>query len=255
MDHVGHQGGTVPQPMVSSTPSTSRKTPWYFIAILTFFIFPIIWLWRSLKKENYPAFFGTLGMVMVLGYAWSYLVSASRWWVFNPACMLGVLVLPNLPLEEVLFYPLGGALSILVYQKLKSRNRSTQRAGLGTFWLLAGLTAAAVGAIFIAQAQHGRWAYYLISQVVLFNGLTLILWWVPRARFFVWPAALAVLGMTVIGFAWNWLAFTQGWWTYYAILGWMFPPRVPVDDWNFYIFAPLAAISLYGLLERPESPR
>jgi hypothetical protein len=181
-------------------------------------------------------------------------VSASKWWVFNPACMLGVQVLPNLPLEEMLFYPLGGALSILVYQRLKSRNESAPRAGLGTFCLLAVMTAAAVVAIFIAQAQHGRWAYYLISQLVLFNGLTLILWWVPRARFLVGPTSLAVLGMTVIGFAWNWLAFTQGWWTYHAVLGWMFPPRVPVDDWNFFIFAPLAAISLYGWLGRRESP-
>lgn len=245
----------MPQAVVSSVPPASRKTPWYFLTILAFFIFPVLFLWRALKRENYPAFFKTVGLVMLLGYAWSYLVSASGWWVFNPACMLGIQVLPNLPLEEVLFYPLGGALSILIYQKLISANASARRAGPGTFCLLAALTLAAVGMIFIARAQQGRWAFYLVSQLLLFNGLTLALWWRPRARFFLWPAALAVLGMALIGFFWNWLAFTQGWWSYHAILGWMFPPRVPVDDWNFFLFAPLAAISLYGWFGPQEPPR
>lgn len=245
----------MPQSMVSSPASVTRKTPWYFITIITFFAFPLIFLWRALKKENYPAFFKTVGAVMVLGYAWSYLVSASGWWVFNPACMLGVEPLPHLPLEEVLFYPLGGALSLLIYEWAVSLTRSEQRAGPGVFCLLLGITLAAIGAIFIAHAQFDRWAYYLISQLALFNGLTLALWWVPRARFVLWPASFSVLGMTVIGFFWNWLAFTQEWWAYHAVLGWMFPPRVPVDDWNFFIFAPLAAISLYGFLGRKASPR
>ncbi|MEW6515762.1 MAG: lycopene cyclase domain-containing protein [candidate division FCPU426 bacterium] len=242
----------MPQAAVSSTTSSVRKIPWYFITIITFFALPIIYLWRGLKKEDYPAFFQTVGLVMALGYAWSYLVSAMGWWTFAPECMLGIQVLPHLPLEEVLFYPLGGALSVLIYLKLKSLGRFSKRADLAAMLVLAGITALAMGLIIYVRVSRGHWAYYLISQLALFNALTLVLWWIPRARFLLGPATVGVLGMTCIGFFWNWLAFTQGWWAYHATLGWMFPPRVPIDDWNFFLFAPLAAISLYGCLRGKE---
>jgi hypothetical protein len=63
---------------------------------------------------------------------------------------------------------------------------------------------------------------------------------------------ITVLLMTGIGFIWDCLAFNWGWWTYYAILGWMFPKRVPIDDWNFYFFAPIAAIELYSVFRKEK---
>jgi lycopene cyclase domain-containing protein len=54
--------------------------------------------------------------------------------------------------------------------------------------------------------------------------------------------SVAVLG--TIGFIWDYLAFKFGWWTYNATTG-VKVARIPVEDVNFYLMAPTAAISLY----------
>ncbi|MCD4814368.1 hypothetical protein K8S19_11835 [bacterium] len=230
--------------------SNARQVPWYFLTILSFFVFPIIFLIKYTKNIDYAAFFKSVGLVMLLGYSWSFLVTLSGWWVFNPDTMLGFEVLPHLPLEEILFYPLGGALSILVYLALGQYFHFTSRAGKGYLLSIAGITVGAMIAVLISYVQFQKNPFYIISQLVLFNGLSIGIWFFQKRRVILKAAWLTVVVMTVIGFFWNWIAFTQTWWSYHATLGWMFPPGVPVDDWNFFIFAPLAAMSLYECFNR-----
>ncbi|MBN1594594.1 lycopene cyclase domain-containing protein [candidate division FCPU426 bacterium] len=223
----------------------NKRIPWYFISIFAFFVLPLAWLFKKVKTIEYPALIKSVLTIMVLGYCWSYLVTSHAWWVFNPDTMLGLELVPHLPLEEILFYPLGGILSILVYVALREAGLSGGKVDRSYFWILAGITLLVLAAAAYSFWKHGKVPWYILSQVVLYNGISLGLYFRPSGRIAAGPALLSVLIMTVVGFFWNWLAFTQGWWKYYAVLGWMWPPQVPVDDWNFYLFAPLAAMSLY----------
>lgn len=235
-------------PRVKAQPN--KRLPWYFLAILAFFMLPITFLLEKCKPIQVPAFLKSLASIMLLGYAWSYLVSSSGWWTFNPATMLGWEAILHMPLEELLFYPLGGSLSILVYIAWSGQDCDQARAGKSYLLILGGITLCVLLAVLVYLRQNGKIPWYVLSQVVLFNGLSIGLWFRASSRVLARPAALTVAVLTVIGFFWNWLAFTQTWWAYHATLGWMFPPQVPVDDWNFFIFAPLAAASLYEFFSR-----
>ncbi len=231
-----------------------RKTPWYVITEIIFFILPLAGLWTTLKKMNRRAFGLTLVIIMVLGYSWSMLVSSHGWWQFNPQTMLGWQVLPHLPLEEALFYPLGGALSILVYGFLADKMANPRWKSLGFYFLFLALTLVVLGAATTAVANNFHPAY-ILSQVVLYNGLALLLWPVAGPKFHLPGLLVTIVILTAVGVFWNYVGFTQRLWWYTAVLGWNWPKAVPVDDWNFYIFAPLAAISLYILLDSKHSRR
>lgn len=230
---------------VENVNTQTRKTPWYFITITTFFFLPIAYLLKKSKNIDKPAFIKATLTIMALGYLWSYTVSSCGWWVFNPNTMLGIEILPHLPLEEILFYPLGGALSILIYIAIHKRDIAANPVGKKYIWILVGITGIILACVVYSTLTLGKAPWYIISQVILFNGLSIGLWFRKTHRLAANPALLAIFGMTIIGFFWNWIAFTKNWWSYHAVLGWHFPPQVPVDDWNFFIFAPLAAVSLY----------
>ena len=225
-----------------------KRLPGYLLSILLLFLAPVTFLYGRLRTRlDRVAFVKALAWIALLGYAWSMLVSSRGWWTFEASNMLGWKCLPHLPLEECLFYPLGGALSILVYVLAAGPHQRDCRHP-GMLALFAGGTLAALAAAAVSASQQNRPPAYLISQLVLYNGLTLVLGFRVAARV-KRPALLgAVAAMTGIGFFWNWFAFTRGWWSYHAVLGWFFPPRVPVDDWNFFLFAPAAAVVLYAQL-------
>jgi lycopene cyclase domain-containing protein len=227
-----------------------KRTPWYFLSILFFFLLPVIvFLVTQWKKINRQALLKSTLLVMVFGYAWSMLVSGTGWWVFNPDTMLGIHVLPYLPLEEALFYPLGGLLSILCYFSLSGRFANSRPTGRVWFFFMLMLTLAGLAAVVVSLIQ-GHHPYYITSQIVLFNGLSLIFWFFIRGQMLWKPMLLTVIFMTCIGFLWDWIAFNLGWWEFHAILGWMWPPQVPIDDWDFFIFAPIAAASWYCWFDR-----
>lgn len=230
--------------------NNTHRVPWYFLTIIAFFILPITFLIKYTKKINYAAFFKALGMIMFLGYCWSFLVTSSGWWVFNPNTMLGFEILPHLPVEEVLFYPLGGALSILVYLAVSQYFGFVKCAKKGYLVGISIITIGSIVATVISIIHFQKMPFYIISQIVLFNGLSIGVGLMKKQYIILKGAWFSVLIMSIIGFFWNWIAFTQTWWSYHATLGWFLPTHVPVDDWNFFVFAPLAAISLYECFVR-----
>lgn len=202
---------------------------------------------------NHRAFWWSVLIILVLGCGWSALVSSQGWWHFNPQTMLGWQVLPHLPLEELLFYPLGGVLSILVYGFLADKMANPRWKSSRFYFLFLVLTLAVLGAATTAVARNFHPAY-ILSQVVLYNGLALLLWPVAGPRFHLPGLLVTIAILAAIGFIWNYVGFTQRLWWYTAVLGWNWPKAVPVDDWNFYIFAPLAAVSLYELFGNSIPP-
>jgi len=145
---------------------------------------------KKLKTIEYSAFFKAVIVIMILGYTWSYLVTSQEWWVFNPETMLGIEVFPYLPLEEVLFYPLGGGLSILVYIAIHELGVSAVKVRIGYLCILLAITAIVTICTVYSTVKNGRVPWYIVSQVVLYNGLSIGLWFRKQARIVLYPALL-----------------------------------------------------------------
>jgi hypothetical protein len=212
----------------------------YTKSLVAFFIIPFVLLagsiFRSVERKPFVL---SIGTVCVLGWAWSLFLSYKKWWIFPGKDIVGLYVFPHLPLEEFVIYPIGGALAIYLYLRVASRFQATPRPG--SFWALLLGTTAIFGAI--ALCTDAR-PFYLYSQLLVYNGLCLALapFTSKSLKFAGLVASIAILGS--IGFLWDFLAFTFQWWTYTAITGLRIGP-VPIEDINFYLLAPTAAISLY----------
>jgi lycopene cyclase domain-containing protein len=228
--------------------AAGRGSAWdggYTKSLLVIFIIPFLFLGRTiLRSVRRKPFFAAIAGVSVLGWAWSMLLSYKKWWVFPEKYIVGIRPLPHVPLEEFVIYPIGGAFSIFLYVVM-GRIFSLKSGGIFRT-MLTGTTAAFLA---LALARLKKRPYYLFSQLVLYNGLSLLLSPVTarhiRAGGLV--GSVAILG--TIGFIWDYLAFKFGWWVYNATTG-VKLFRIPIEDVNFYLMAPTAAISLYVALCR-----
>lgn len=222
------------------------RTLGYSKSLLVVFVIPFLLLFRSmLRTVRRRPFFASIALVSVLGWAWSMLLSYKKWWVFPEKYIVGVRVLPNVPLEEFVIYPLGGAFSIFLYV-LGSRLWRSRRPSRLFGALVAGTTAAFLG---LALAYVKKRPHYLVSQLVLYNGLNVLLSPVTAPLISAPGLVLSVGALGAIGFVWDFLAFRHGWWRYNATTG-VKILKIPVEDLNFYLMAPTAAISLYVALCR-----
>ena len=225
----------------------------YTKSLLVIFIIPFLLLCGTILRsvERRP-FALAIAAVCVLGWGWSLFLSYKAWWIFPGKDIVGVYVLPHLPLEEFVIYPIGGALSIFLYA-VAGRRVSNPRPGL--LWVFLVGTTLVFGAI---AALSDTRPFYLYSQLLLYNALCLALAPVAARRlaFAGLAASVGVLGL--VGFGWDHLAFTFDWWIYTAITG-IRIGRVPIEDVNFYLMAPTAAISLYvffcGFFRPASGPR
>lgn len=225
--------------------------PSYCLSILLALVLPTAFLIVRLRQELEPrAFLRGVGVVTMLGWSWSSVVSAHGWWRFAPEALTGVWFGPYLPIEEMLFYPSGGALCILLYQ-LFSRPPDARPRSAAVWYLYTTLGTLFFAAVAWERRDFGPW--YLCSQLVLYN-LALVLPMAPVVARQVDVRALlrATAIMSLLGYVWDHLAFTYGWWNYIAVTGWRIG-RVPFDDFDFFAFAPAAAISLYLVLEPATS--
>ncbi|MCK5219851.1 hypothetical protein KAR10_10015, partial [bacterium] len=197
-----------------------KRRPWYFLTLLAFFVVPVSFMISTWKQIDRRALFKAATIITVLGYAWSMLVSANGWWSFDLNTMLGLKLFYWLPLEEALFYPFGGALCILLYDVFVRQCRSAKTGGYPLLIAITVLTLTVIILVLISIFTYGKQPAYVISQLVLYNGLCFVLWPKIGFRILMKPALITVVVMTIIGFFWDWLAFTRGWWEYHAILGW-----------------------------------
>jgi hypothetical protein len=236
----------------SSEQASALKRSSYLLSIIFFFIIPtavfVKSLWKNLPKKPFFLTFFTIG---VLGWGWSWVVSSNVWWEFGANFLLGFNVIPHLPIEEVLFYPFGGALCVLLYVWVSRKKRYTN---VPLYWgfMIVG------SAIFAALTWFTREnkPYYLYSQFILYNGLCSFLlapFVAKRMNLLGLAAPIALL--SIVGFIWDYIGFKYGWWVYHAITQ-IYVSVVPIDDFNFFLFAPTAGVSVYlmwcRLLKSPD---
>jgi hypothetical protein len=145
-------------------------------------------------------------------------------------------------LEEFLFNPLGGLISVLLYL---SGGRMKIKVQPVIYWSFLILGTAVFGAI--AWMTRSGKPYYIYSQLILFN-LVCSLFLAPfvAKEVNLVGVGLAVFVLGTMGFVWDTVGFTYGWWTYYAVTG-VAIGKVHIDDFNFFMFAPTSAISIYIL--------
>lgn len=223
--------------------SVQRKAS-YLKSILVLFVIPVSLMLAFLKKRISPKpFWLSVGTVSIIGWIWSWVVSSNQWWTFGWEHMTGIYLVPHLPIEEVLFYPLGGAFCLLVYVWILTNSRLSRLVSPGFYW----------GYIFLGSAVFGTLAYlnraegpfYLYSQFVVYNFLCTFLLAPFVARRMNLAGMLApVFLLGTIGYLWDVAAFSKGWWAYHAITQ-IKVGIVPIDDFNFFLFAPPSAISIY----------
>ncbi|OVE77926.1 hypothetical protein BVX98_01625 [bacterium F11] len=219
----------------------TKKFPKYTQTLFWIFIVPFILLFKTiLKNVQKKPFFIAIAIVCLLGWSWSMILSYTGWWEFPEEFILGFHVLPYLPLEEFLIYPLGGAFSIFLY--MFPTNKFSEKQSPLIYWIFV----LAVTALFgiLAFVKRGTEPYYLYSQLVLYNGLCLVFASKISKEINIIGLFSSLLVLSLIGYFWDWAAFRNDWWIYHAITGIKFN-GIPVEDFNFYLLAPTAAISLY----------
>jgi lycopene cyclase domain-containing protein len=217
----------------------------YTISLLLFFVLPFLFVARQIPRLVEPRpFVWSIATISVIGWAWSFFLSYKSWWIFPDYHVVGINPIPYVPLEEFVIYPIGGAFSIYLYlagsRGLSARSRP---------WLV-GSFLTGVTALFIAVAVLAKQpSPYLHSQLFVFNTLCLLLAPLIISSMKLRGLLVAVGVLGAIGFVWDHLAFSFDWWIYAAVTG-IRLGRVPIEDVNFYLMAPTAAISIYLAFRR-----
>lgn len=221
----------------------------YLTAIIVVLAVPAcVIAWHLRPRLSLRPFLGALACITVLGGTWSAWLSARGLWTFSAATRTGITLGPHLIFEEAVFYPAAGALCIALYVLGERLGTTPFPRAYGALVL--------VGTLLFAGLSWLEWdeqPYYLLSQVVLYNCIvTLPLCPVVSRRVSVQGFVTCVGIMATIGAIWDQCCYGN-WWTYHAatpyqVLG------VPLDDLNFFVFAPTAALSIYlALAEALES--
>jgi lycopene cyclase domain-containing protein len=234
------------QPQKKFSPSQAS----YLISILVAFLGPILFLFKKVGGDTSKKSLAVSTLIIgALGWGWSWLVSSSGWWTFGEKYLLGIQVIPHLPIEEVLFYPLGGLLCILFYL-MGSRWADVKNAAAYWAFLIIGTGVFAT----LAWITREHKPYYVTSQLVLYNTLCSIFLapFVAR-RINLLGLAVPIAILSVVGFAWNYIGFKYGWWAYHATMH-INIDVVPIDDFNFFLFAPTAAISIFLAVRKFTDP-
>jgi lycopene cyclase domain-containing protein len=213
----------------------------YLLSIVVGFVIPILILFQKLwtiipKKTLFMSFI----VISVLGCSWSAFVSSRGWWSFGKEFLTGIKVFPHLPLEEFIFNPLGGLISILLY--IRGCQIKTLARPLIYWIFLVGGTAVFLT---LGWVTRGRGPYYLYSQLVLYNFFcSLLLAPFVAKEMNLIGMSFSILVLSLLGYGWDTVGFKYGWWTYYAVTG-IAIGYVHIEEFNFFLFAPVSAVSIY----------
>jgi hypothetical protein len=226
---------------------TDKAKPRYLQVLVGAFILPLFLLWKKLfKGADGRAVALGFGMVTLIGWAWSMTLSYNHWWIFPRKWLIGIKLLPNLPLEEMLFYPMVMLFMIGFYNFFDQKKHEAPRNPWPfRIFLYAGT------AVFTGLAIHYRAEkpYYIWSLLIVYNALAIVLyeavWKIMNQRLVAWITGV----MFAVGFVWDYFAFKYDWWIYNPIMG-IKVLNIPIEDVNFYLYAPAAGLFLYLLAVR-----
>lgn len=226
---------------------TDTAKPRYLQVLVAVFIFPLFIFWKKLfKGANGKAVALGFFLVTVIGWSWSMTLSANQWWIFPRRWLIGISLLPNLPLEEMLFYPMVMLLMIGIYNFFDQRRHDALKNPWPFRIFLYAGTAVFLVMGFIYRAEK---PYYLWSLMIVYNAVAIVLyefvWRLMNQRVVAWITAV----MFVVGFVWDYFAFKYDWWIYNPIMG-VKILNIPIEDVNFYLYAPAAGLFLYLLALR-----
>jgi hypothetical protein len=222
----------------------AAKRPRYLESIIGIFIIPATIFYFLVRKHiQWKPFWYAAVTVAVIGWAWSWTVTSHIWWSFGWPFMLGIDVLPNLPVEEVLFYPFGGILTIFIYIFVSVHTRGVKQKSGALYWLFL-----VIGSLFfggIAYAARDKVPFYLYSQLLVYN-LVCCLLLAPliakEMNLLAMSVPILLLGTT--GFFWDYYAIKYGWWQFHAVTK-IYLNTVPLDEFNFFFYGPPSAIAIY----------
>lgn len=219
--------------------------PRYLECIIFLLIIPVTILnvpvWARLRKK---AFFLASVTITLIGWAWSYTLSSHGWWMFGDRFMSGINVVHHLSLEEGLFHPFGGMLTLLLYVNascLLPRFSHPKAPALYWTFLIVG-TLVFMG---IAWATRQHRPYYLHSMLATYNFLCcLLLAPFVAGEMNLFPLSVPILVLGTVGYLWDFFAIKYGWWAYLAITQ-IRLHGVTIEEFNYYCFAPVSAVSIY----------
>jgi len=213
----------------------------YLLSICVVLIVPSCLLaLRQRARIQRVALATALVFISVIGWGWSATVTAHGWWTFGGQHITGWRPLPHLLIEEVIFYPAGGALCILLYLAF-ARRPVRPRPDIYVVFLILGTALFAT----LGLSHAGQRPYYLYSQLIVYNLLVCgMLSPAVAHRIDLRGFIVTTLLMASVGYIWDHVAFVGTWWEYHAITQ-LHLGLVPFDDVDFFMFAPAAAISVY----------
>ncbi len=222
----------------------AKRAPNYLLSIIAIFIIPSLLLlpatWKKVAKKPFILASATIALI---GWGWSWNVTSHVWWSFGWPHMLGWDVIPHLPLEEILFYPFGGILVLLVYVAVHRLKWVPVYKSATVYWIYLIVGTAILGTI--AYLTRENVPMYLYSQLLVYNLCCCLLLAPFVAKDINLVAMLApVFLLLPVGFLWDTVAIKYGWWTFHAItqirIG-----TVPLDEFDFFFYAEPSAISIY----------
>jgi len=230
----------MPETKKDVTPRKAR----YLQSIIIIFIVPaatlLAFVWKKMAKK---AFFLTVATIALIGWTWSWMVTSHTWWSFGDHFMLGWEVIPDLPPEEVLFYPFGGILVIFLYVVSFRIKWLPVVQSAKAYWIYLIVGTILFGGAAIATRHNNP--NYLYSQLITYN-LICCLMLAPLVA-----KDMNLIGMCIpivlllpTGYLWDFIALKYGWWDFHAITQIRVGP-VPLDEFNFFFYAEPAAISIY----------
>jgi lycopene cyclase domain-containing protein len=216
----------------------------YLQSIIYIFIIPdLILSLTILRKIPKKPFVFAIFLIAFIGWSWSFFVSYFKWWSFSNEFVAGIYILHHLPIEEIIFYPSGGMLSILLYFHFGCRSSHKVKIAPRGYWSYLILGSSVF--ILLAWLTRHKDPYYLYSQILVFGILCSFLLAPITTKNMDLNALFPAIGILgVIGLIWDYIGVSQEWWRYHCITE-IKVFNVPIDEFNFFLFAPTSAISIY----------
>lgn len=241
--------GALPERREPQLPAEDgARTPRYLQSLLLLFVLPVLFLWPSIwSTVEHKPFLASIAVISAIGWCWSIVVTSRRWWKFPERFLAGPRVIRHLPIEEFLFYPFGGILSIYAYVSAARRFKPLR--SVSVYWACLVVGSVAFVAFALAAGERYKKARWFPAWPTLLLPFLVAFWFLYRAaRHKVnWRAAFATVAVfELVCFPAEIFSVSRGHWIYNDARIW--GPRwfhVPVEEMLlYYLFSPLIIITI-----------